>query len=499
MTTVLVQLLIAAVFASKFRSTETTILKTQLGYLEGIVDDFHGKGLVYRFLKIPYAKPPLGNLRFRKPLPYGNWSSTLNGKSFGPMCPQPNISIGYQSEDCLHLNIYIPHHITPRTRRSVMVWIHGGGYFQGSAIDYDGRDFVLGGDIILVTINYRIGILGFLATDDGSIPGNYGLWDQHLALQWVHNNIADYGGDPDSVTIFGESAGGGSVSFQSLYPGNKGLFQRVIAQSGVATSAGMRKNDPTNAANRGKTMKYIRLMNCSSNDIAKSLDCLRHVPLQDLYRLYLEFNFSMPAIDMDFVKGYAEDILANKSSDVYEFFTSLDYMVGALDGDGFVVLNYFLTSEVLNRYNTTREKGLSTEILCQYIPYIVNIFVSAPANKICEMYNKSGSIQEQINAIADIFTDSLFSFPAVESAEYHYRNKETNASTFVYLMTLVSPLQNIVASAWTPQWAQRATHGMDVLYLFNGWIYGNVSLNQSADVSLMKSMRAYWTNFAKTG
>ena len=476
-----------------------TRLTTKLGNIEGTVDDYLGKGKVYRFLKIPYAKPPSGNLRWRKPKPYGKWPSTLNAKDFGPMCPQVSSSFssqhGGQDEDCLHLNIYIPRRISTNTSRSVMVWIHGGAYVAGSAIDYDGRGFVLDGDVILVTVNYRLSIFGFLANDDGSIPGNYGLWDQHFALQWIHDNIADYGGDPNSVTIFGESAGGGSVSFQSLYPGNQGLFQRVISQSGVATSVYLRRNVP-NDMNRGETNKFIQQMNCTSNEISKSLDCLRNIPVNELLKSF--HLTSSPAIDNDFVQGYAEDLLTNKSSQEYQFFTSLDYMVGALNGDGLIALGLLMTPDVLLRYNTTYENGLSTDILCQLIPFYVNMNVSATSKDICHLYSDNSSIQAQSNAIADVLTDYGFFYPAMESAKYHYRSTGQKASTYMYLMTRVNPLQYTLMSEWTPKWAQRATHAMDVPYLFNS-INGRPLLNNSEDLSLMNSMRGYWTNFAKTG
>ena len=482
-------LLVALAYITSLTNAAT--MRTTLGFIEGTEGDYIGKGMVYRFLKIPYAKPPTGNRRFRKPEPYGGWSSTLNAKSFGPKCPQPS-SDRSESEDCLHLNIYIPHQITPNNPRSVMVWIHGGSYIAGSASDYDGRYFVLDGDVILVTVNYRLGNLGFLATDDGSIPGNYGLWDQHLAFQWVHDNIADYGGDPNSVTIFGESAGGGSVSFQSLYPGNQGLFQRVIAQSGVALSPVLRRNPP-NDLNRGETMEFIKSMNCTSVDVSASLDCLRTLPYQTISTKLIT---SSPAVDMDFVLGYAENMLLNKSSDVYKFFTSLDYMVGVLDGDGLVLSQAFLTPQVLNQFNTTLANGLPTAVLCQYLaPLMTTYLPLVSPDDICNMYKNSSSLLAQSNAIADLFTDFGFTLPAIISAEYHYRNLEAKKSTYMYMMTQVNFLQYILFASWTPTWAQRASHAMDVAYLFD-----NSSLfSQADDLSLMKSMRGYWTNFAKTG
>ena len=222
------------------------IIRTAMGVVNGDVKRVPGAGKMFTFRKIPYAKPPVNQLRFRKPEPYGSWSGILDGTAFGPSCIQnPNyISPGLpnteMSEDCLHLNIYVPYELTATPKRSVMVWVHGGGYEVGQSFSYDGTSLALRGDVIVVTFNYRLGVFGFLRTDDLGSKGNFGLWDQHMAFKWVYDNIQAFGGNPNSVTIFGESAGGGSVSFQSLYPGNQGLFQRLISQSGVATSQGMR-------------------------------------------------------------------------------------------------------------------------------------------------------------------------------------------------------------------------------------------------------------------
>ena len=493
--TMLSTIAVFSVFLLNFLdTTHSATIKTKLGYIEGAEGDWQGKGLVYSFLKIPYGKPPTGNMRFRKPEPYGAWSSTLNAKSFGPMCVQPYPSGAMESEDCLHLNIFIPRGITPATPRSVMVWIHGGAYLGESAVVYDGSDFVLSGDVILVIINYRLGALGFLATDDGSIPGNYGLWDQHLALQWVHDNIADYGGDPDSVTIFGESAGGGSVSFQSLYPGNEGLFQRAISQSGVATSIFLRRTAPSDST-KAQVKDYFKSMNCPSENVTQVLECLRQLPSSAYQSMY---SLSGPTIDMDFVHGNAEDVLKNKSSAAYKFFTSLDYMVGALSGDGLPAMGEFLLPQALSQYNTTMQNGLPTEVLCQVLVPGLASYIPSSSGDLCSIYTESSSLQAQSNAVVDLMTDFAFFVPAVETAEYHYRNVESNASTFVYLMTVVNPLQYTAFPYWTPPWAQRATHVMDVLYLFNTG-YGATAMNKSADLTLVNTMRDYWANFAKTG
>lgn len=197
------------------------------------------------FKVVPYAAPPVGDLRWRAPQAAAAWDGVRDARSSGPRCPQPyrasTWAPGPMSEDCLYLNLWVPH---GGTGLPVMVWIHGGGYFSGSGTMklYDGKALAKRG-VIVITINYRLGRLGFFAHPalkadrDARHPdepmGLYGVLDQIAALQWVQRNIAAFGGDPTNVTIFGESAGGGSVTQLMVSPLARGLFARAISQSGA--------------------------------------------------------------------------------------------------------------------------------------------------------------------------------------------------------------------------------------------------------------------------
>ncbi|MBZ5659063.1 MAG: carboxylesterase family protein [Acidobacteriia bacterium] len=211
------------------------VITTTSGRLQGVVG-----ATMIQYLGIPYALAPVGALRWTPPSPISPWTGIFQATTFGNVCPQMDLKgnvIG--NEDCLFLNVYAPLGKTrlKPTGRAVMVWIHGGGLNKGAGSDFDPTPLVEGGDVIVVTINYRLGVLGFLAQQaldaEGHDAGNYGFMDQQLALHWVNDNIAALGGDPSRITIFGESAGGLSIYSQlaSLQAG--GLFERAIAQSGA--------------------------------------------------------------------------------------------------------------------------------------------------------------------------------------------------------------------------------------------------------------------------
>ena len=220
----------------------SSAVKLRDGTVAGVL-----KAGVAAYKGIPYARAPQGRLRWAAPQNAAPWKGVRKADAFGPICPQPqlgwNNSPQPQSEDCLSLNVWAP--VAKRgAKLPVMVWIHGGAYVAGSGTDptVDGQAFARKG-VVLVTLNYRLGILGFYAHPElkaesaDRTAGNYGLLDQVAALRWVRTNIARFGGDPGNVTIFGESAGGGSVMLLTVSPKAKGLFHKAIVESGAALPA----------------------------------------------------------------------------------------------------------------------------------------------------------------------------------------------------------------------------------------------------------------------
>ena len=216
----------------------TELVRTGHGSVRGI----QGGG-VQRFLGIPYAAPPCGDLRWRPPQPHGGWSTPLEAVAFGPVCAQssagrPGFAYDSETEDCLFLNVFTPAAGTDGRKRPVMVWFPGGGLFMGGANGYDPSALVTEGDVVCVTLNYRVNVFGFFShpeiNAEGHLAGNYGIMDQQSALEWVRLNIESFGGDPGNVTIFGESAGGICVWTHLASPGSKRLFHKAIIMSGTA-------------------------------------------------------------------------------------------------------------------------------------------------------------------------------------------------------------------------------------------------------------------------
>lgn len=213
------------------------------GKIRGLVGENICGKTIYKFLGVPYGKPPVGELRFKAPQPVDPWEGIRDATKDGDASYNHDTlherGVFQGGEDCLVLNVFTKHIDGTNDLKPVMVYIHGGGFVMGcNKSEIYGPEFLLTRDIVVVVINYRLGLLGFLSLEDEAleVPGNAGLKDQRLALQWVQKNIKSFGGDPNNVTIFGESAGSASVHFQVLSESSKGLFHKAILESGTAIS-----------------------------------------------------------------------------------------------------------------------------------------------------------------------------------------------------------------------------------------------------------------------
>lgn len=265
-----------------------TIVNIEEGSLQGkIISSRNGRN-ISAFIGVPYAEPPIGDLRFRNPVPVKKWKETYFAIKEANACPQPVERKVNGNEDCLYLNVFTPilefdELQNNKTLLPVMVWIHGGGFHVGSSgFNMYGPNYFMDKNIVFVSMNYRLGILGFLSTADDTASGNFGLKDQNLALKWIQKNIHIFGGDSSRVTIFGESAGGASVSFHALSDKSDGLFHQYIAQSGNSLVPwGFRERQ----AIKHDVNLIAKKLNCSVDNSKVIVKCLRGVNYYDLVNL----------------------------------------------------------------------------------------------------------------------------------------------------------------------------------------------------------------------
>ncbi|KAK7086771.1 Carboxylesterase 5A [Halocaridina rubra] len=302
---------------NKAFTAETVEIKTRNGVIQGVKEwTARYSREFYSFRGIPYAEPPILELRFKDPVAVRPWYGKRGGK-MPPPCPQYSIQAFMKGniqiigqEDCLYLNVYTP--MPSTSDLPVMVFIHGGGFIFGNPDNLGGAPkFLLTKDIVLVSIQYRLGTLGFLSTEDSVLPGNLGLKDQNLALRWIQENIRDFGGNPKKVTLFGHSAGAASVHLHLMSPYSAGLFQQAILQSGQALAPFAVRSD------HKVTVEQIRdILNCPEADSIAFLSCLQSVPFENITYSALKLQkfsrypfYMLPRVDGDFLPDHPAVLL----------------------------------------------------------------------------------------------------------------------------------------------------------------------------------------------
>ncbi|XP_045196639.2 putative inactive carboxylesterase 4 [Mercenaria mercenaria] len=363
---------------------ELPAVKTKVGKITGLRENTNFQGKQYavdRYLGIPYAKPPVGNLRFKKPEPHSPFVETFHAEKFGPACVQFDWMglIQNTSEDCLSLNIFIPVQDPDQsTGHAVLVFMHGGGFSVGEAAMYPGDILAAVGNVIVVTINYRLGLLGFLDLDDPRAPGNFGLWDQHQSLVWVNENIASFGGDKNRVTIFGQSAGSVAVQHQSIYPKNRELFRGVIAQSGSLTIS-QTVTSPLNHKEAGNF--YAEKIGCKTDTVDHIFECLVKATPESITDVMKNAAYSgsrdeitktalFPSIDGEFMKYHPTDLYKrarNEHLAEIEFLRSLKLINGITGNDGLAFV------QASDDMQVTRQ-----EMNSQHIPSIASLIFNPP-------------------------------------------------------------------------------------------------------------------------
>ncbi|XP_043325900.1 bile salt-activated lipase [Cervus canadensis] len=469
---------------------------TEGGFVEGVNKKLSLFGdSVDIFKGIPFAAAPKA---LEKAERHPGWQGTLKAKDFKKRCLQATLTQDstYGNEDCLYLNIWVPQgrkevsHDLP-----VMIWIYGGAFLMGSGHGanflsnylYDGEEIATRGNVIVVTFNYRVGPLGFLSTGDANLPGNYGLWDQHMAIAWVKRNIAAFGGDPDNITLFGESAGGASVSLQTLSPHNKGLIKRAISQSGVGLCPWAIQENPLFWAK-----KIAEKVGCPVDDTSKMAGCLKITDPRALTLAYklplgtteypkLHYLSFVPVIDGDFIPDDPINLYANAAD--------IDYIAGTNNMDGHLFVGLDVPAINSNTRDVTEE---------DFYKLVSGLTVTKGlrgANATYEAYTEpwaqDSSQETRKKTMVDLETDILFLMPTKMAVAQHKSNAKS-ANTYTYLFSQPSRMPLVY-----PKW-MGADHADDLQYVF-GKPFATPLGYRAQDRTVSKAMIAYWTNFARTG
>ncbi len=439
-------------------------VKTDDGMVQGSVD-----GDLAVFKGIPFAAPPVGDLRFKPPAPVQKWSGIKKTTAFAPACMQnsaANPRLGLPaltvSEDCLYLNIWTPA-TSPNEKLPVMVWIYGGGFTAGTtSYDlYNGANLAKKG-VIVVSIAYRVGPFGFLtyrgldAEFAHHVSGNYGLMDQIAGLKWVKDNIAAFGGDPNRVTIFGESAGGISVSMLAASPLARGLFEGAISESGgsfgptLSNVSGANVQPLADAEKKGEAFaKKLGAMSVSD---------LRKVSAEEIHKADGgQLGGWWPVLDGYVITG-----------DQYKLYLRGQYndvpvLIGTNSDEGSLFV-----------FNTTADK-FKKSVEKDYGPFAESLLKLYPAT------NDAVALQ----SARDLTRDTTFGWSTWAWAQL--QAKTGKSKVFMYYFNHKPPKAT----------SKGASHGSEMAYVFQNFTPGLMYTKSDHEIS--DAMATYWTNFAKTG
>lgn len=443
------------------------------GTLEGVISP---DGKIRSFKGIPYAAPPVGSLRWKEPQPVQPWTGVRKAVDYRLRAMQGHVydDMVFQddgpSEDCLYLNLWIPENHQLNEKLPVMIWIHGGAFIAGSSSEprHNGRDLSKKG-VIVVSFNYRLGVFGFFALTElekesgFNASGNYGLLDQVAALKWVKNNIAAFGGDPNNITIFGESAGSFSVSALMASQLTRGLINKAIGESGAFF---------------GRTFQLKSKAEIEKKDIVfaesafgtSSLEKLRAIPAGELLKAALEKSQSyfLPNIDGYFLTDDCESIYKSGKQ------AHIPLLAGWNKDEG--------------SYHTFFDKLKPSKD--NYIK-IVKAKFGNNADEFLKLY-PAGTDSEAERSAQDFDGDQFTAYSTWKWIELHYKTGES--PVYRYEFDKILPLSMNADPGTKPA----ASHASEIEFVFNVLSSKNLPWKKD-DYEVSELISAYWTNFAKTG
>ncbi|XP_075212150.1 juvenile hormone esterase-like [Lycorma delicatula] len=451
----------------------------------------------YAFKRIPYAKPPIGSLRFKDPQPADPWDGVLNNSRKVNKCIQIDISgqlVG--DEDCLYLNVYTTQILEKRVDSyPVMVWIHGGGFTIGSSSEhFQGAGLLIEHGIVLVTLNYRLGVLGFLNTLNKNAPGNSGLKDQLLALKWVKNNIHNFGGDPNKVTIFGESAGSASVQYHTLSPLSRGLFHRIIMESGSVLNPWAFTEDPKDCA-----FQLGKILDFNGTDEIDLFKYLLNVPAEKLIltqnkmvdyeksKQCLDFPF-LPSIEME---GTGNNFLTEHPRTLLERgeFAHIPAIIGLNSKEGLLML-------LMHSFTTKKTYE-------QFIPEQLHLVKGSKeyeelAKEIKTYFFHNNPVDvNHLDEYTDICGDIAFNIGINKTINHFLIHSDSK--TYIYEFTFDGKLNGFKQlikklTKWTLP--NGVSHADELGYIFPQNKTATLDVN-SHEIRTVHRMTSMWTSFAK--
>ncbi|KAK1163397.1 carboxylesterase 5A-like isoform X1 [Acipenser oxyrinchus oxyrinchus] len=490
-------LVIYAVLWTVSAATSTVadpVVSTAYGSLKGKLSSVKGTDQVgHEYLGIPFAKPPLGSLRFSAPQPPEPWDGIRDATNQPAMCLQDmqhtaqlmkevmlEFPMPATSEDCLYLNVYTSREAaTKEAKLPVMVWIHGGGFKMGGASQYDGSVLAIYGNVVVVVIQYRLGILGFLSTSDEHARGNWGFLDQVAALQWVQENIKSFGGDPNSVTIFGESAGGASVSAHILSPLSTGLFHKAISESGVAVLSSLI------TSNQQLITKMIaNVTGCDDKDSATFVKCLRGKNEEDLVSATKTIKFINIAdtIDGVFLPSPLEEILKTQK------FNKVPYLLG---------VNNHETGWLMPKrlFPPGWEAGVEKDQILAVMNKMFTAKLAVNELIAAEYFRDTEDPTKLRDLATEMLGDIFIVLPTINAAKDH---KEAGVPVYLYEFQHRPSIYKDKRPSFV-----KADHGDEINFVFGGCFWNGqvkipVALTEE-EMKLCRVMMAYWANFARNG